>query len=296
MTVTIEIHPNNGSEKPNKPKLLWKPEPREHTYDFLERKQKQLGANLVNVLEEAQTILGRCTPPTEISSCDTGLVVGYVQSGKTLSFETVISLARDNGYRMIILIAGTANHLKGQSVERLKEDFDLKNSRSWDHYDNPDQTHLADIQNSLGLWSNPKIPSHKRTSIIITVLKQAVRLRNLISVLRQLRLEEVPTLIIDDEGDQASLNNKGKKNLEEGTNETSTIYDRIVQLKSFIPHHTLLQYTATPQANFLINISDILSPSFAELLTPGEDYVGGKEFFHDSSSLVEIIPEFRCSF
>lgn len=32
----------------------------------------------------------------------TGLVVGYVQSGKTLSFTTVIGLARDNGFPLII--------------------------------------------------------------------------------------------------------------------------------------------------------------------------------------------------
>ena len=41
----------------------------------------------------------------------TGLVVGNVQSGKTTSFTTVAALARDNGYRMVIVIAGTSENL-----------------------------------------------------------------------------------------------------------------------------------------------------------------------------------------
>lgn len=36
----------------------------------------------------------------------TGLVVGRVQSGKTLSYEGVISLARDNDFAVVIVISG----------------------------------------------------------------------------------------------------------------------------------------------------------------------------------------------
>jgi hypothetical protein len=56
------------------------------------------------------------------------------------------------------------------------------------------------------------------------------------------------------------------------------------------PSHTLLQYTATPQAPLLINIIDTLSPNFVEVLDPGQDYTGGETFFITNPNLVRIIP------
>jgi hypothetical protein len=56
-------------------------------------------------------------------------------------------------------------------------------------------------------------------------------------------------------------------------------------------HRTYLQYTATPQAPLLINIIDFLSPNFAEVLTPGDDYTGGREFFIERPELVVTIPQ-----
>ena len=48
------------------------------------------------IMESGLGILARCTPPDEgEDSQETGLVVGYVQSGKTLSFTTVAALACD---------------------------------------------------------------------------------------------------------------------------------------------------------------------------------------------------------
>jgi hypothetical protein len=59
-----------------------------------------------------------------------------------------------------------------------------------------------------------------------------------------------------------------------------------------LPHHTFLQYTATPQAPLLLNIIDSLSPRFAEILSPGPEYVGGKDFFlNPDSLLVREIPD-----
>jgi len=42
---------------------------------------------------EAASILGKCIPPQATSDATTGLVLGYVQSGKTLSFTAVAALA-----------------------------------------------------------------------------------------------------------------------------------------------------------------------------------------------------------
>ena len=73
-------------------------------------------------------------------------------------------------------------------------------------------------------------------------------------------------------------------------NQVSTIYRRINALRNILPHHTFLQYTATPQANLFINIMDRLSPNFIKLLTPGDDYTGGITFFNDNPNLIVEIP------
>ena len=48
-----------------------------------------------------------------------GLVVGYVQSGKTANFTAVTAKAIDAGYRFIIILAGTMDNLRDQTQRRL---------------------------------------------------------------------------------------------------------------------------------------------------------------------------------
>ena len=53
------------------------------------------------VKEETYHIMKLCGNPNEETNNDTGLVFGYVQSGKTLSFTTLTALARDNNYQIV---------------------------------------------------------------------------------------------------------------------------------------------------------------------------------------------------
>lgn len=48
-----------------------------------------------------------------------GLVVGYVQSGKTANFTGVIAKAIDAGYRLVIVLGGTLNLLRAQTQRRI---------------------------------------------------------------------------------------------------------------------------------------------------------------------------------
>ncbi|MFI5862822.1 Z1 domain-containing protein [Streptomyces sp. NPDC051546] len=48
-----------------------------------------------------------------------GLVVGYVQSGKTANFTGVVAKAVDAGYRLVIVLGGTLNMLRAQTQRRL---------------------------------------------------------------------------------------------------------------------------------------------------------------------------------
>lgn len=238
--------------------------------------------------QEAITVLSRCIPPTADSGTTTGLVIGYIQSGKTMSFTTVASLARDNDYRLIIVITGVNLNLFNQSTERLQRDLRLneRKDRKWQFFSNPRQRTNGDIRQRIAnaLNWNDALPGIGKQTVLITVLKNSTHLRNLISLLSGINLGGVPTLIIDDEADQASLNTQIR------TRGQSTIYQRIQSLRQLLPHHTFLQYTATPQALLLISIIDTLSPSFVAVLTPGAAYTGGRTFFEGSFDLIHPIP------
>src|ERR1700722_6047873 len=107
MTITISP-PASGT-----PWGPWEPEIGERTRQFVKsRATGKRPVDMETVLQEAKSILSRCVPPTSAVGGAVVLVVGYVQSGKTLSFTTLASLARDNGYGAVILLAGTTNNLK----------------------------------------------------------------------------------------------------------------------------------------------------------------------------------------
>jgi len=280
-----------------KPPLRWIPECREFTTEFLQSRAKgpdgpsfsELTEGPDSVLQEAQRILGRCLPPDESGACETGLVVGYVQSGKTLSFETVIALARDNGYGMVIVIAGVTNELKDQSEGRLRKDLGIDAGEDhWIHFPNPTPAVQEQIKKKIGAWRK----KHAKKSVLVTVLKNGTHLRNLAGVLSAIDLRDVPVLVVDDESDQASLNTKAAKIRTGAANadEKSPTYEKILNLRKALPHHSYLQYTATPQANLLLAQADLLNASFAELVTPGPSYAGGKAFFKENLGVIADIP------
>lgn len=52
-----------------------------------------------------------------------GLVVGYVQSGKTANFTGVAAKAIDAGYRLVIVLTGTTNLLRAQTQRRIDKEL-----------------------------------------------------------------------------------------------------------------------------------------------------------------------------
>ena len=236
------------------------------------------------IVSEATSILSKCIPPQSSADSTTGLVLGYVQSGKTLSFTTVAALARDNSYPMIIVITGISNPLLDQSTQRLEQDLRLHHNRKWHLFRNPKPNDRQSIDDVLTDWRNNRLADHRRKTVLITVLKNTSTLKNLNKVLENLDLATTPVLVIDDEADQAGLNTAVARGAQ------STTYQRLVTLRQNLPHHAYLQYTATPQAPLLINILDVLSPRFVEVLTPGDDYIGGEVFFDPPQTLIRVIP------
>jgi hypothetical protein len=237
------------------------------------------------IIGEAVRILRRCVPPAAPQGEATGLVVGYVQSGKTMSFTTVAALARDNGYQLVIVVSGTKTHLLAQSRDRLLNDLRVNRQgyKPWRHIENPTAGN-GTIRDTLAEWQMNMPAGLAPRTTLVTVLKNVTHLNNLTAALTGLNLQRVPTLIIDDEADQASLNNR----VREGT--TTPTYDCLLALKRVLPHHSFLQYTATPQAPLLFNIMYVLSPDFADVLTPGDGYVGGRDFFRPPTRHIQTIP------
>ena len=52
-----------------------------------------------------------------------GLVMGYVQSGKTSHFGGLIAKAADAGYRLMIILAGTLDILRQQTQRRIDKEI-----------------------------------------------------------------------------------------------------------------------------------------------------------------------------
>jgi hypothetical protein len=258
----------------------WQPVEGAETHDLADHAFRKLtGADRLvaqrGLIDASTRILSRCTNPGGAARQDTGLVIGYVQSGKTLSFMTVAALAQDNHYHMVIVMTGTSKPLYDQSSGRLRGDLrlDTPRDRKWMMFTNPRTTDARTLQDLLRDWRDDTTPPEQKMTALIAVMKNHSHLRNLCSLLRELDLTRSPVLIIDDEADQASMNTKVNQA------EESTTYQRIGEIRAACPHHTFLQYTATPQAPLLISLIDTLSPNFVHILEPGAGYVGGQELF-----------------
>ena len=290
----------------NAPNGQWNPFVGDETNELLRSNSKLVDGNRnlneagQRVLDETYRIMQVCGNSNTPTNSETGIVIGYVQSGKTLSFTTLAALARDNNYQIVIVIAGTSTSLFNQSTNRLRRELrlDTRFDRKWTLIPNPSEIeHQETIQTVLAQWADPNFQNERCRTLLLTVMKQKDHLFNIAEIFDELNLNRVPTLIIDDEGDQASLNTLARRAARQGIDiedltesDVSTIYRRITRLKGLFTHHTFVQYTATPQANLFINIVDRLSPNFIKLLTPGTEYTGGVDFFRQEAHLVEEIP------
>ncbi|MET7907640.1 Z1 domain-containing protein [Streptomyces avermitilis] len=77
-------------------------------------------AAIASLHEASRAVVERLTDPEQETARQAkGLVVGYVQSGKTANFTGVAAKAIDAGYRLVIVLGGTLNLLRAQTQRRL---------------------------------------------------------------------------------------------------------------------------------------------------------------------------------
>ena len=220
-----------------------------------------------DVFSNAVRILSQCPNPNEENSlAETGIVIGKVQSGKTSNFISVLSLAFDNGYEIAVVIGGNTHDLTNQNTARIKKSFNLDVEKltilSTGGNNTPIKIDVAEVQQFI----------ETGRKVIIVALKQYKHIQAISSVFDNPFLAAKSVIIVDDEGDQATLNTKAYRA------ELSSTYNAVVELKSKLASHCFLSVTATPQANILIDVFDRLSPDFGELVQPGNGYCGLREF------------------
>jgi len=231
--------------------------------------KKQIGNEdeVRDISETAKEVVSKWINPLSGGKEETnGLVYGLVQSGKTGVLTVTGAMGADEGYRTIIILTSDNDPLYDQTIGRIQEAFpgiDILGKNDF----KDDDAFLERIKGG--------------TCAIVTT-KNSSRLKTLIENFKKGRVRGLTCLIIDDEADQASPNTRASRS--DGS--ASPINERITELRGFFDKNTYLQVTATPQALFLQSPGHSFRPKFTVLSHPGHDYVGGEDFFADSSKLV----------
>lgn len=230
---------------------------------------------VLKIIENAAKTLSYCPDPSSNSQCQkTGIVIGKVQSGKTSNFIALTALAFDNGYNLAVVLGGTTKPLVQQNRDRIQQYFETTK-----------EVLVLDTVDYLSEITSNKIRQFIRMGkkVVIVVLKLPCWIdyvRN--NVFKGSSFVDRPILIIDDEGDEASLNTLVKKR------KKSPTYKAIESLKAILNKHCFVSVTATPQANLLIDTLDILSPDFGVLVDPGKGYCGLDVFHSDDKYTIKI--------
>ena len=214
------------------------------------------------IFENAASILSHC-PGEGDQPCmpSVGIMIGKVQSGKTSNFIGLAALAMDNGYPLIVILGGTKSNLVDQNCDRIKQYFNNSNDvKVYPIGGDKDKTSVLKEDYIQDLIRNGQ-------KVILVVLKHSQRINSVKEMIR-LQMGFEPILIIDDEGDEATLNGKVF------TDKTSSIYSSVVDLLHIPKRCGFVSVTATPQGNYLIDDDDPLSPKFGILIKPGDGYCG----------------------
>lgn len=276
-------------------------------------------ATLDRVSDDIIDLLG--DPKDETNSFQRrGLVLGDVQSGKTVNYTALCNKAADCGYRVIIILAGMMENLRIQTQERLDTEFAgrrskylldpkadqvIKNTPFGVGRINPNKriscfTSVNTDFNSVILKSNDLTLKNINEPAIFVVKKHKKILNNLQSWLVSNNADmnnkvDLPLLLIDDEADNASVNTK--KDDEDPTAINAAIRNI---LNSFY-QASYVGITATPFANIFINPetkddmlgNELFPKDFIYALSPPTNYIGADAVFGDGAIYLNSVVEIK---
>lgn len=260
---------------------------------------KNWPAPSVRSLDEVTNhILGQLPRPDTTQFDVRGLVLGFVQSGKTANFTALIAKAADVGYRLVIVLSGIDNGLRRQTQIRLDRELvgypdnragavSLPPSGKQWHQFTTEELH-GDFRPGFANYA----ALQGSEPVLLVVKKNGSVLRRLhawIDAAPEDTRRRLPVIIIDDEADQASVDTRGTGGdaNDNDYEEPSVINKLIRDLLQKFQRRCYIAYTATPFANILIP-HDITDPSVGNDLYPKdfivdlpkpEGYFGAEELF-----------------
>lgn len=253
--------------------------------------------------DASDRVLRQLRPPSTEEFDVRGLVLGYVQSGKTANFAAVIAKAADAGYRLVIVMSGIDNGLRRQTQLRLSKELTGYPHNPKDAVQLPPsgkQWHKFTSDEFKGDF-DPGRSSHAALQgsepVLMVVKKNGTVLRRLKEWLENAPTDtrkNLPVLFIDDEADQASIDAKGSIHTEETFDPEDPDYTPPAVINGLIRELLLIfskrayvGYTATPFANILIPHEqydpvaglDLYPKDFFIDLAKPNGYFGTEEFF-----------------
>jgi hypothetical protein len=288
------------------------------------RRSGRPDAVIQEIENSSEKILGNLGDPKSADEFYVkGLVVGSVQSGKTANFNAVINRAIDAGYSLIIVLSGIMEDLRAQTQRRIENDvigestIDLATGKRGDQgvgkvakFGETGDTRVRQVF-PITSYKKDFVRTVKETDFslnnknILVCKKNTGVLTNLLIWLDDYLTKEkhdIPLLLIDDEADNASLNNMGHM----GREYASKINGHIRALLGLFTRKTYLGYTATPFANVLADrnsqndrkmwtvtykvggepiakefeqVDNLFPEDFIVLLDPPSNYIGAKQVF-----------------
>jgi hypothetical protein len=271
----------------------------------------------VKQLDDAtDEIIDRLDDPTKArGSSKRGLVVGYVQSGKTANFTGLIAKAIDAGYKIIIVLAGTLNVLRSQTQRRIDKELigkenlmaslqsltrpaDYENDVDWMSFveygtePTPMIERITDsVNDHTSGYGKQLVPvrakpaqsardnANRNSPVkIIVAKKQGQVLQRLIKDFKNVKndIHEHPVLVIDDESDQASVNVAAEDK------KRSSINKKLIELLDIFVAAQYVGYTATPAANVFVdseNSNDLFPRDFVLTLPRPLGYMGVRDLY-----------------
>ena len=242
--------------------------------------EKSWDKNMVDDLDESSNVVvSKLANPKNLAdeNSNRGLVLGYVQSGKTANYSAVISKALDAGYKFIIVLSGVHNNLRYQTEVRLRKEIIDPSDIDADTITRMDPN--GDFDGKIAQSAN-KVLGHQHGFGIAVLKKNSSVLRKFNSWLAEARkeiLNDCPVLIIDDECDQASVNTHQKPE------EKATVINKHIRtILNQFKISSYVGYTATPFANIFIDptVEDDLYPkNFIIALKKPISYIGAEDLF-----------------
>lgn len=225
---------------------------------------------------EVVSLLGN---PGKKDFCCRGLVVGYVQSGKTANMTAVIAKAVDSGYNLVVLLGGMTNKLRAQTQSRIDTDIVNRHRELWQLYtESSDEGDFVIPRN--GSFTMP-VSGRAQLAVLKKVSSRLEQFLRTINSTPTRILRELKVLVIDDECDQASVN---ASNSEFDMTKINQLIRRII---GALPSVSYVGYTATPFANVFINpyppgkeeLDDLYPEDFITALPKPDAYFGAQEVF-----------------